>query len=81
MAEKMKTEDLYKALAVSWTLRAMGKSSHEGFNRCMRHVYEMVSYSAWDKYDMERATLHAHKGLEEFVEDISNEWVKRNDSS
>ena len=68
----MKT-DLFKALAVSWALRAMGKSSHAGFETCMRNVRDIAPDIIWNKYNLGHVTLHAHENLERFIRDISNE--------
>ena len=65
--------DLFKALAVSWALRAMGKSSHAGFNACMENLRDIVPETIWDRFELGHVTLHALRNLEKFVEDIRKE--------
>ena len=73
MKNEIMKANLYKSLAVSWALRATNKSSHAGFNACMENVRDIVPETIWDKYDLEHATLHAHRNLDKFIDDIRKE--------
>jgi len=82
--EKMKTENemkerkerlqsIFKALAVSWGERALGKMSHAGFNSCMEHVRNIVPEDIWNK--ISKATMHYHDPLESWIKGMKESEI------
>jgi hypothetical protein len=70
---KEKEQALWKALAVSWAERALGKMSHAGFIACMEEVRQIVPESVWERFKMGKDTLHNHPGIVKFIEEVKKE--------
>ena len=64
-------QNLLKALAVSWAIRADGKMSRAGFYSCLKEVEKIVPDDVWE--DIRNSTLHAHDSLNIFIENVMNE--------
>ena len=79
MEKKMETErkerlqSIFKALAVSWGERALGKMSHAGFNSCMDHVREIVPEDVWRV--ISKSTMHYHEPLEKWIKGMKEREI------
>ena len=69
--DQEKEQNLLKALAVSWAMRATGKSSHAGFFNCMEEVKGIVPDEIWAS--LKDSTLHAHARLDRYIRETLDE--------
>lgn len=69
--DQEKEQNLLKALAVSWAMRATGKSSHAGFFNCMEEIKDIVPDEIW--VNLQDCTLHAHSRLVRYIEETLEE--------
>jgi flagellar biosynthesis/type III secretory pathway protein FliH len=72
--EKRKQErkqNLLKAFAVSWTMRAMQKGSEKGFTESMEEVQKIVPERIWNK--LSKATFNFYEPLESFLKEMEKE--------
>jgi len=66
-------QSIFKALAVSWGERALGKMSHAGFNSCMEHVRNIVPEDVWSRIG--NATMHYHDPLQKWIKGMKESEI------